>query len=514
MNKTISKTLLTLLAIIILVTNTNTTFANNGDDDFVYVKKNKCSQQKSFKKSTSNMKTDIAAPTNESWLTPGTQEYEVAKKVFNYLTQVKGTSGAFASSVLGAISKEASFIEDRAEGPGICRFGMNSKTAPSCAIKSSNGTGASGGGIYQITPWQNFVNSQYWQKIEPQGWGALNTTEYIWAKNFKNRYAQTRINWAKNYYKGFTDTTLKTTEDLVSTQNVEEGTKAYAYLVLRGANWAFDGGRSNTGQYYQGTMSSRIYNSTRANEVFNKDNIQADPTKWDFAKENNETKTPSIKTKQKPIQEKCVEENTNTTNANWGQDYTGSRNNITGSWTSQNLPPELKKYAINPQILGIGQSNCDGWNIQSNISFNLKGQCVYLSKNLFPKIWTNNANTTENIMQPILCNGIECAENFRKAYEPNSKLSTTPSKGAVASSLSTSIYGHTYIVSHVFEDKSILIVEQNTSLSGASKRPAPTQCDYNYRIILEKEYTNAKTKFFAPSKQSQYKPNPKLTNNH
>ena len=494
------KTIKTIITIL-LTLNLITLPTSNTDDDFIYVKKPQCTQTKQTPPPT-NPTADQALSTLE-WTNPNSEQYKTAEKIFHYLTQTKSTSGVFAASVLGAISKEASFIPDRAESPTMCRFGMNNKTPPPCIAKQSNNMKNVGGGIYQITPWQNYTNSPYWQKIEPEGWGAINQTEYIWAHNFKNNYAATRIQWAKKYYKGATNLTTQTTQQIISTNDIEQATKAYSYLVLRGANWAFDGGYYN-GKYRQGTIQARIIAAKTANNIFNKQNIAADPTKWDIGQTSQTSTTKPIPPKQQSQQTNCIPPEEKP--IKYAEDGTGDRHGLTGMWKANKLPQVLKPYSLDLEKIGLTNKTCENWNIEPQVGFFLKGQCVYLSKNLFPKLWTKNGQTTENIMRGTLCNGNECAKKFQQAYEPQTPLTDEPHKGAVASTTAGSAYGHTYIVSHVFKDQSILIIEQNTPLSGANTIP-PTKCDYNYRIITKNQYYG-NTKFFTP-KTYQLKTNTK-----
>ena len=74
--------------------------------------------------------------------------------------------------------------------------------------------------------------------------------------------------------------------------------------------------------------------------------------------------------------------------------------------------------------------------------------------------------------------------------------------------------GHTGIVSHVFENGDMLVIEQNIQgLSGASRRHkydtlGVDEFEWNYRIITSSEI-KGKGYVFASPEAKGYKPNPK-----
>lgn len=127
------------------------------------------------------------------------------------------------------------------------------------------------------------------------------------------------------------------------------------------------------------------------------------------------------------------------------------------------VPDSLKQYIHNPEDLGLAYSGTEGWLEHS-------GQCVDLTESLGNKIWGYTGITRGN--------GIAQASAWASKF--GNSVKSSPKSGAIFSS-GTSDPGHTGIVSHVFADGSILIIEQNTPLSGSDYFGVPNT--WNYRIV-------------------------------
>ncbi|MFS6154817.1 CHAP domain-containing protein [Streptococcus agalactiae] len=151
------------------------------------------------------------------------------------------------------------------------------------------------------------------------------------------------------------------------------------------------------------------------------------------------------------------------------------------------LPASLKKYAINPTKLGLNYGGGAGWVEHS-------GQCVDLTESLGNKIWGGS--------------GITVADGWQQAYAWARKFGNDVKHKAKAGAIfSTGISapGHTGIVCHVFQDGSVLVIEQNTPLSGITyygKRDT-----WNYRIFSVSQQKADNMKFAYPDNK-----NPKLGN--
>ena len=133
----------------------------------------------------------------------------------------------------------------------------------------------------------------------------------------------------------------------------------------------------------------------------------------------------------------------------------------------EDLPESLKPYIIDPTKLGLTYGG-GGWVENS-------GQCVDLSETLGNLVWNHSGQTFGN------------GRDQSRAWAANFGNSTkkTPKKGAIFSTQMGGLwngvyYGHTGLVCHVFEDSSILVIEQNTPLSGATIGRVNT---WNYRIF-------------------------------
>ena len=126
------------------------------------------------KKNSDSSGDDSAPPGQEDWLTDGTEANKTAQAIYDYLTQEIGTSGAFAAGVLANVRSESGFVKDRAEGPGMLRFGERGVAMPP--------GGGPGGGLYQFTPHTKYVASPYFAE---SGWSVEGQTQYVWDTEFK-----------------------------------------------------------------------------------------------------------------------------------------------------------------------------------------------------------------------------------------------------------------------------------------------------------------------------------------
>ena len=143
---------------------------------------------------------------------------------------------------------------------------------------------------------------------------------------------------------------------------------------------------------------------------------------------------------------------------------------IAWGYTPDQLPESLKAYMIDPASLGLSYGGATGWVEQS-------GQCVDLTESLGNLIWGTSGITQGN--------GIDQASAWTKKFGSNIK--SKPKAGAIFSS-GTFQPGHTGIVCHVFQDDSILIVEQNTPFSGIDYFGKKNT--WNFRIVSPSTQTS------------------------
>lgn len=150
-----------------------------------------------------------------------------------------------------------------------------------------------------------------------------------------------------------------------------------------------------------------------------------------------------------------------------------------------NLPESLKQYIIDPKTLGMAYGSSSGWYIST--SDYLAGQCVNLTISLGNHLWGHSGSVSGN--------GKDQARAWAGIF--GNGVKTSPKKGDIFSSQQGGGgFGHTGIVCHVFEDGSILIVEQNTPLSGADY--FKKSYTWNYRIWTPAQQKAEITTFAYP----------------
>ena len=438
---------------------------------------------------------------DDAWLTPGTEQYKVAEQVFKHFTEVLGWSGAAAAGVMANIRGESQFVPDAAERGdwktkypnavgGVLRFGMNSKEAPPGAWgwqgPSTRNTSYFGGGLVQFTPFTRFTNSPFWNKNGVSGWDAPNQIDMLWDEEFAGREVEhymkstNRRYGAAHYGKA---PQFNSIEEWISTNDPVKS--AIAFQV----------GFERPKDYHP----EREEWARKANAIFNRNNVQADPSKWVFKKgSTNKIDATVSKANRESIKNRCGEDITedkkNGGEVAWGNDGTGSFNG-TGTWKPNQLPAELKQYALDPTSVGMTYKSRAGWN-------NAGGQCVHFSSSFFTALWEKNGKTLDSAKGPTggigthNINGGHMAESFSKAYSGTVKPTYKPSKGAIAGvHYGDGGPGHTYIVSQVVANGDILIVEQK--VRGYSGDDNGEKCTWNYRIIKKAKYTAQKTQFYT-----------------
>lgn len=174
---------------------------------------------------------DAGAPSpGGDWLTPGTEKFEVAQKIFDRLTQEYGTSGAFAAGVLGNVEQESSFNVD-----------------------ITNSIGAKG--LFQFLP---ASKAEPWMK--GGSWSVENQVDAVWGLEFSNRAV-----WP--YVERNAPGTFDSLEEWLSTDDAEAAARAFLLGYERPGS-------------HEAMEEKRKQNAAAANKVFNKDSIKANPKKF------------------------------------------------------------------------------------------------------------------------------------------------------------------------------------------------------------------------------------------
>lgn len=162
---------------------------------------------------------------------------------------------------------------------------------------------------------------------------------------------------------------------------------------------------------------------------------------------------------------------TNSKNKDCSDSSSGSATDGTGTvpadatawgYRPDDLPDSLKQYIIDPSKNGLTYKGPTGWVEHS-------GQCVDLTESLGNALWGHQGITSGN--------GDQQASSWASFFGNSTK--TNPKRGAIFSTNAAA--NHTGIVCHVFEDGSILIVEQNTPLSGINYYGVIDT--WNYRVV-------------------------------
>ena len=176
-------------------------------------------------------------------------------------------------------------------------------------------------------------------------------------------------------------------------------------------------------------------------------------------------------------------------------DGTGTYNPADGSiWTDTRfephvarrqigLPDSIAPYAIDPTKVGLLWSDEASWILRCYDYAN----CTDGAANLAYRLWSKDGQPAENVMG----NGGQVTSFWQQKGVP--KVST-PSVGEVFSvEYGPGLAGHTGIVSHVFEDGTMLIWEQNVAgWSGAENNSPRT---WNWRIIPASEWQSGRWSF-------------------
>lgn len=158
-------------------------------------------------------------------------------------------------------------------------------------------------------------------------------------------------------------------------------------------------------------------------------------------------------------------------------------------WTRETLPEGLRQFAVDPELAGLAWGSSSGW--ATGI---YPGQCVALASSYFMQLYPDWNQGGRGTNRPT-GNGKFTAGGWASHY--GATVTSAPSTGAVFSNTTSSVYGHTGIVQHVFANGDILIAEQN--IRGASGDANGQQYSWSWRVIKTDRYQQDKWTFFKPS---------------
>lgn len=465
--RALSAMLMASITIAPITLNSTTIFANELNRKTTYVEESDCDLDTGNKKKNQSSETTSgsASTAEDAWLTEGTEQYEVAKRIFEVFTQEYGTSGAFAAGTLANVRGESNFIPDVMEGGR--RAGMNTPDGP--AYNSAKPGEEGGGGLFQFTGYSKFSHSKWWKgRPGSDGWAVENQVDAVWGLEFGNRAVE-------HYFSRTGRTDFRTVEDLISTDDAALASEYFQMAYERPQHF----------------HPERAEWAKKANAVFNKDNIKADPSKFKFDS-GSSTGVSVVVGSKKEGKEDCTTSEEKSFGGAWGKDNTGDHglgdiSTFSLAFKPEDLPDQIKQYALDPESIGVKWKSMEGWETVAEVSMN---QCTGLTHAVFEHLWSKGS-------QKMLTHGHgrEVVSNLVADY--GGKSSRTPQAGAAFSSDGIDPrYGHTGIVSHVFANGDILIIEQN--VQGYSGEGNGETRNWNYQVVGKEKLKMDNYEFYYP----------------
>ena len=169
-------------------------------------------------------------------------------------------------------------------------------------------------------------------------------------------------------------------------------------------------------------------------------------------------------------------------------DGTGTYNPADGSiWTDTRfephvarrqigLPDSIAPYAIDPTKVGLLWSDEASWVLRCYDYAN----CTDGAANLAYRMWSKDGQPAENVMG----NGGQVTSFWQKKGIP--KIDTPKAGNIFSVEYGPGLAGHTGCVSHVFEDGTMLIIEQNVAGWSGAENGSPRT--WNWRILRPEEW--------------------------
>ena len=409
--------------------------------------------------------TSSGAAADADWTTPGTTAYNNAKTVYDAFV-ASGFSGPAAANAVGWVNSEGSFdIVGRAEGHYSGDIKKDSIKYGAVPIPSGPGYSVGGGGIYQYTPYTDYapLGDDKWEDahaitefaIKQLAAGDWNPDHDLTGKKMSfKEYAQT-----------------KSAEDVLAWNAYERGNPAYI------------------------KNERKIADAKKAIEAFGADKVEFDEAKFEahYGASANKDK-PTSSSSSSTGAHKCSRASTIAGGSPWGGK--GGKTSYPGwsKWSFNQLPADLKPYALNPESLGMkyhaGQFGGEGgWHVSAYVG----NQCTDLTASLMYQLWEKDGKGPVQ----ALGDGGDVAANWAAKFGGSTK--STPEAGDVFSVRDANhdpVHGHTGVVSHVFDDGKMLVIEQN--MPGVSGALNNESFSWDYRIIDKSQWENNFV-FYNPS---------------
>lgn len=413
------------------------------------------------KSSSSIVSSDGAS--SSDWTKDGSVANQTARKVFEYWVS-KGLSGASASGIVGWVNSEGGFsMIGRAEGHYGTDLATNSIAYGVVPIGLSYYTTEAGGGIYQFTPYTKYapLGDSKWENVDEM-----------------NQFVANLI--IKGDWNASLDLTggNHTFQQMAQMTNPQEAT-----LVWQ----AYE--RGSVAHINQEQKKS---DSQKAYDMFNGSNYKYDESKFKQSFGSSDSDSSSSSSSSSSSKKSSCKNHGGS--GAWSEDGTGEVSyGEYSAWKLDDLPADLKQYAIDPRSLGMSYRESTGWNA---IAYS-GGQCTDLSASLMYALWSKNGQhptQTRGAGYQVVGNWVSAFGGSTSEASAGAVFSQTPSSAGGEN-------GHTGVVSHVFKNGDILVCEQNYStLSGEDKRFG--KYTWSYRYVTKNQLSNGYT-FYSPS-QSGY----------
>lgn len=160
-------------------------------------------------------------------------------------------------------------------------------------------------------------------------------------------------------------------------------------------------------------------------------------------------------------------------------------------WKKDDLPPEMQQYALDPESVGLKWRSKQGWEgASAYIASGYTDQCTTLASALFGAMWEKDGKPMGD-SHGMTGNGVEMAKQVASKF--GKSTTSTPTSGDIVS-LSPN---HVAIVSHVFDNGDILLVEQNVpNYSGNGD-----SFTWNYSYITKATQKAKNYEFWNPSSE-------------
>lgn len=413
-------------------------------------------------KPTGGTSSDIAS--DADWTKEGTTAYKNAKDVFDAWVNA-GLSGEAAAGIVGWVNSEGGFdVIGRAEGH--YGGGLSDSIAHGAVPISSTGKYAvGGGGIYQFTPYTKYaeLNDPKWEDGKAMTDFVITLLPGDWIPEAPSLGIMHDMTGTPHTFEQFAQETDPTQATLMW-NSYERGDQAHI------------------------RKEQKQSDAKKANEVFNKEGHKFDRAKFESnfgaSKSTNGSPSSSSSNKKKV---KCGL----STGGGKGWQAKGGSHNYSNSqnWKPEELPNDLKQYAIDPKSLGISYNDSNGWDPVKPHTF-MHDQCTGLSSTLMHHLWQKDGRHPTQLMG----NGNEVVNNWVATY--GGSQSSEPTSGAVFSTPGPGSAGHTGVVSHVFDDGSMLIIEQN--YGGISGESCGLPFTWDYRIVSADAIKSQGYSFYNP----------------